>query len=55
MKMLLRTPTLAATALAAIQVFGGAAETYNVCSESRAGQDLAAATFDDTVARGGDL
>jgi hypothetical protein len=53
--MLLRTPTLATTALAAIPVFGGPAETYTGCSETSAGQDLAVATFHETVARGGDF
>ena len=53
MNMLPRTPTLATTALAAIQVFGGPARTYNECGEIPAGQDLAAASFPETAARGG--
>lgn len=48
-----RTPTLAATALAAIPVFGSWAETYNGRGEIPAGQDLAAATFLEAVASGG--
>jgi len=52
MNMLPRTPALAATALAAISVFGGSARTYNGRVEIPAGQDLAAATFNETVARG---
>ena len=53
--MLLRTPTLATTALAAIPVFGGPAETYNGCHEISTSRDLAAAAFHETVARGGDF
>lgn len=52
--MLLRTLALAATALATNPVFGGSAETYNGCGEIPAGQDLAAAIFDETVVAGGD-
>ena len=53
--MLLRTHALAATALAAIPVSGCSARTYNGCGEIPAGQDLAAATFNETVVAGGDL
>lgn len=46
MTMLLRTLALSATALAAIPVFGGSAETYNDCYEISTGQDPAAAGGD---------
>ena len=48
-----RTPTLAATTLAAIPAFGRSAETYNGLGAIPAGQDLAAATFPEAVASGG--
>lgn len=51
--MLPHTNALAATTLAAIPVFGGSARTYNGRVEIPAGQVLAAATFHETVARGG--
>lgn len=47
-----RTPTLAATALAAISVFGSWAGTYTGRGEIPAGQALAAATFLEAVASG---
>jgi hypothetical protein len=53
MSMFPRTSTLAATALAAIPVFGSSAGTYNGRGEIPAGQDLAAATFLEAVANGG--
>lgn len=53
--MLLRSLSLFATALAAIPVFGGSAGTYNSCHEISTSRDLAAATFHETVARGGDF
>ena len=55
MNILPRTPALAATALAATQVFGASARTYNGRLEIPAGQDLAAATFSEMVVAGGDF
>lgn len=53
--MLPLTPALAATAVTAIQVFGGSAPTYTGRGEIPASRNLAAAAIDEPVVAVGDF